>query len=77
MSDAILSDCLSAALCHTEATCNGVSVRRFSLYCHTTTIVEALLSEQTSYMSYLAYLVYDANCLFGKDLIGLQYAIHF
>jgi len=36
MSDAILSDCPSAANCHIAATCNGTLVGRFNLYCHTT-----------------------------------------
>jgi len=34
MSDAILSDCLSASFCHTATKCNGILVERFSLYCH-------------------------------------------
>ena len=35
-SDAILSDCSSAAISHTATKCNGILVGRFSLYCHTT-----------------------------------------
>ena len=37
MSDAILSDCPSAAICHTATTCNGILVGRFSLCCHPST----------------------------------------
>ena len=37
-SDATLSDCHSAAICHTATKCNGIMVGRFSLYCHTTNI---------------------------------------
>ena len=37
-SDAILSDYLSAAICHTATTCNGILLRRFDLYCRTTAI---------------------------------------
>ena len=35
MSDAILSGCPSAAICHMAATRNGILVGRFSLYCRT------------------------------------------
>jgi len=38
MSDSILSDCPSAAICHTATTCDRTSVGKFSLYCHTTNI---------------------------------------
>jgi len=38
MSDTVLSDCPSAALCHTATTCNGILVGRFSLYCCTPNI---------------------------------------
>ena len=38
MSDAILSDCPSAAICHTATTWDGMSVGRFNFYHHTTTI---------------------------------------
>jgi len=38
MSDAILSDCPSAAICHTATTCNGILAGMFNLYCHTTNI---------------------------------------
>ena len=34
MSDAILSDCPSAAIYHTATACNGILVGRFNLYCH-------------------------------------------
>jgi len=37
MSDAALSDCPSAAICHTATTYNGILMGRFSLYCHTST----------------------------------------
>jgi len=37
-SNAILLDCLSAAICHTATTCNGILVGKFNLYCHTTNI---------------------------------------
>ena len=37
MSDAILSDCPSAAICHTTTEYNRILVRRFNLYCHNTT----------------------------------------
>ena len=33
MSATILSDCPSAAICHIAATCNGILVARFNLYC--------------------------------------------
>jgi len=33
MSDTILSDCSSAAICHTATKCNGILVERFNLYC--------------------------------------------
>ena len=39
MSDAILSDCLSAAICHTATTCNGMLVGMFNLYCLSTSTV--------------------------------------
>ena len=35
MSDAILSACRSAAICHTAAKCNGMLVGRFNFYCRT------------------------------------------
>jgi len=35
-SDAMLSDCPSAAICHLATKCNGVLVGRFSFYCHAT-----------------------------------------
>ena len=38
MSDAIVSDCPSAAVCLTVTTCNGVLEGRSNLYCHTTNI---------------------------------------
>ena len=38
VSDAILSVCPSAAICHTATKCNGILVGRFSLYCHITNI---------------------------------------
>ena len=38
MSDAIGSDCPSAAICHTATTRNRLSVGRFNLYCHTTDV---------------------------------------
>ena len=38
VSDAILSDCPSAAISHMATTCNGILVGRFSLYCHTTNL---------------------------------------
>ena len=38
MSDAILSDCSSVAVCHTAAKCNATLERRFNLCCHTTNI---------------------------------------
>ena len=38
VSDAILSDCPSAAICHRATTWNGILAERFNLYCHTTTI---------------------------------------
>ena len=34
----ILSDCPSAAICNIATTWNGIPVRRFNLYCHTTII---------------------------------------
>ena len=37
-SDAILSDCPSAAICHTTTTCSGILVGKFILCCHTTNI---------------------------------------
>ena len=37
-SDAILSDCPSAVICHTATECNGILGGRFSFYCHTTNI---------------------------------------
>ena len=38
MSDTILSDCPSDAICHTATTCNGILVGRFNLYCCATNI---------------------------------------
>jgi len=38
MSDTILSDCPSAATCHTATICNRILVGRFNLNCHTTNI---------------------------------------
>ena len=38
MSDTALSECPSAAICHTATTCNGILVGRFNLYCHPTNI---------------------------------------
>ena len=38
MSDTILSDCPSAAICHTATKFNGILVGKFSFYCHTTDI---------------------------------------
>jgi len=36
MSDTILLNYPSAAICHVATTCNGISVRRFTLYSHST-----------------------------------------
>ena len=36
ISDIILSDCPSAAICHMATKRNGILVGRFNLYCHTT-----------------------------------------
>jgi len=38
MSDAHLSDCSSASICHMESKHNGILVGRYNLYCHTTNI---------------------------------------
>ena len=38
VSDTIVSDCPSAAICHVAAKCKGMLGRRFHLYCHTTNI---------------------------------------
>ena len=38
MSDTILSDCPSAAICHTATTFNRILVGKFNLYCHPTNI---------------------------------------
>ena len=38
MSNAILSDCPSAAICHAATKCNGILLGRFSLYCRTSNI---------------------------------------
>jgi len=38
VSDIILSDCPSAATCHTATKCNGILTGRFNLYCHPTNI---------------------------------------
>lgn len=38
VSDAILSNCSTAAICHTATTCNKISVGKFHLYCHPTNI---------------------------------------
>ena len=38
MSDIILLDCPSAAICHTATKRNRILVGRFNLYCHTTNI---------------------------------------
>jgi len=38
VSDATVSDCPCVAVCHVATTCNGILVRRFNLYYHTTTI---------------------------------------
>ena len=38
MSDAILLDCPSAAVCHMAAKCNVILVEMFNLYCCTTNI---------------------------------------
>ena len=38
VSDAILSDCPSAAIYHTATKWNGILVERFNFYCHTTNI---------------------------------------
>ena len=55
ISDTILSDFPSAAICHTAVKCNGILVGRFSLYCHNINIhlwwankikQETLLSKQ-------------------------------
>ena len=38
MSDAILSECPSAAICCMATTCNGILVGRYNLYCYNTSI---------------------------------------
>ena len=38
VSGTFLSDCRSAAICYTATKCNGITVGRFSLYCHITSI---------------------------------------
>ena len=50
VSDTAVSDCPSAAICHTATTWNGILVGRFHLYCQWADIMkqEALLLEQPS-----------------------------
>ena len=43
MSDAIVSNCPSAAICHIITKCNGILVGRFTLYCHITISMPYLL----------------------------------
>jgi len=38
LSDTILSDCPSAAICHMATTCNRILSGRFDFYCHTSNI---------------------------------------
>ena len=38
MSDTVLSECLSPAMCHTVIKCNGILMGEFNLYCRTTNI---------------------------------------
>jgi len=40
MLDAVVSDCPSAAICHSATTCNRILVGRFNLYCPTTNIIK-------------------------------------
>ena len=64
MSDTMLSDCPSAAICHTATTWNRILVGRFNLYCHTTNICLgccgstqwALLLEKPLYVTNKDYL---------------------
>jgi len=36
MSDSIMSDCSSAAVCHMTTKCSGILAGRFNLYCYNT-----------------------------------------
>ena len=38
-----LSDCPSAAICHTVTTCNGIRAGKFSHYCHTTDMCSGVM----------------------------------
>ena len=67
MTDTTVSDCPSAAICHTATTHNRILVGKFNLYCHTThlplmswtnrTKSEALLLEQSWYIFSIQILI--------------------
>ena len=81
MSDIILWDCPSAAICHPATKCNGILVGRFCLYCHATNIhpwhkrsfiiwikEEALPWQQSSYLIWAVISLINA-----KRIISLIY----
>jgi len=56
MSEAILSNCLSAAICHTAIKWNGILVGRFHLCCHTALLSLALWANTTEEETWLLRL---------------------
>ena len=67
MSDAIVSDCPSAAICHTATKWNGILVETFSLYCHTTnmplTLQASKIKQDALPLEQPLYLWCGASCL--------------
>ena len=62
MSDTVLLACLSAAICHTAAECNGILVRRFNLYCYTANIHLWCQHCKTGNITFGAALMFHKRC---------------
>ena len=56
VSDTTLSDCPSAAVCSTATECNGILVRRFSLYFHSTS--DIMGQHKIGSITFWSFLIY-------------------
>ena len=73
MSDAILSGCPSAAICHMATTCSAIWTRRFSLYCYTTTSTSDTVTQynKTGGITFGAALMIENICHWFMGWFGL------
>jgi len=73
--DAILSDCPSAAICHTATRCNGILVGRFNLYCHAISIHLWHCGQHSNMGGFTfgaALVVSLGNCFKNSDLSSVR-----